>query len=157
MQPVRQKPLFEVEPHALDGVKLRRVGRQRHEREVGRHIEGACVMPPGSVEDHHRVLVLAYRCSEPVEEELHRLSVGVGQDEGEGIVGARLNASKEVGEGEALIAEARWALAAFPPDVTGATFLADPRLGLENEADAVIFCRYTEFFSAVLGLFLKAA
>jgi hypothetical protein len=153
MQPVREKPLFEVEPHALDGVKLRRVGRQRHEREVGRHIEGACVMPPGSVEDHHRVLVLAYRCSEPVEEELHRLSVGVGQDEGEAIVGARLNASKEVGEGEALIAEAWWALAAFPPDVTGATFLADPRLVLEKEADALIFVRTLNSFQQCWGSF----
>jgi hypothetical protein len=99
------------------------------------------------------VLVLAYRCSEPVEEELHRLSVGVGQDEGEGIVGARLNASKEVGEGEALIAEARWALAAFPPDVTGATFLADPRLVLEKEADALIFVRILNSFQQCWGSF----
>jgi hypothetical protein len=74
-----------------------------------------------------------------VEELLHRLGVGVGQDEGETVVGARLDASKDVGERGALVAEARWTLAALPPDMAGPTLLADPCLVLEEQADALVF------------------
>ena len=77
--------------------------------------------------------------SEVVEELLHRLGVGVGQNEGETVVGAGLDASKDVGEREALVAEPGWALASLPPDMTGPSLLADPRLVLEEQADALIF------------------
>jgi hypothetical protein len=70
---------------------------------------------------------------------MHRLGVGVGQDEGETVVGAGLDASKDVGEREALVAEARWTLAALPPDMAGPTLLADPCLVLEEQADALVF------------------
>ena len=69
---------------------------------------------------------------------LHRLGVGIGHDEGEAVVGAGLKASKDVGECEALVAEPRWALAALPPDMAGPTLLVDPRLVLEEEADAFV-------------------
>jgi hypothetical protein len=47
--------------------------------------------------------------------QLHRLGVGVGHDEDEGVVGAGLDAN--AGECEALVAEARCVLAALPPDM----------------------------------------
>ena len=102
-------------------------------------------MPTGLVEDHDRVFVLSNCRSEVVEELLHRLGVGVGQNEGEAVVGARLNASKDVGEREALVAEPGWALAPLPPDMTGPTLLADPRLVLEEQADVLIFMRILKF------------
>ena len=42
-------------------------------------------MPTGLVEDHDRVFVLADCRSQVVEELLHRLGVGVGQNEGEAV------------------------------------------------------------------------
>ena len=96
-------------------------------------------MPAGLVEDHDRVLVLANRRSKVGKELLHRLGIGVGQDKGEAVVGAGLDASKDVCEREALVAEARWALTAFPPNMAGPALLADPRLVLEEQADALAF------------------
>ena len=89
-------------------------------------------MPAGPVEDDDRVLILANRCSEAVEELLHRLGVGIGQDEGKAVVGAGLDASEDIGEREALVAEARGSVAALPPDVAGSALLADPRFVLEE-------------------------
>ena len=103
-------------------------------------------MPASLIEDNDRVLALANRPSEAVQELLHRLGVGVGQDEGEAVVGTGLDASKDVGEREALIAEARWALATLPPDMARATLLADARLILEEQADALVFMRVLKFF-----------
>jgi hypothetical protein len=91
------------------------------------------------------MFVLTNCRSEVVEELLHRLGVGVRQNEGETVVGARLNASKDVGECKALVAEPGWALAPLPPDMTGPTLLADPRLVLEEQADVLIFMRILNF------------
>lgn len=153
MQPVGEEALLEVEPDALDGIELGRIGRQRHEREVGRHTERTRVMPTGLVEDHDRVFVLADCRSEVVEELLHRLGVGVGQNEGETVVGAGLDASKDVGEREALVAEARWTLAALPPDMAGPALLADPCLVLEEQADTLVFMRTLNFSEQRRGSF----
>jgi hypothetical protein len=90
------------------------------------------------------MLVLANGRGEAVKELLHRFGVGVGQDEGETVVCARLDASKDIGEREALVAEARGSLAALPPDVAGPTLLADPRFVLEKQADALVFMRTLE-------------
>jgi hypothetical protein len=113
-------------------------------------------MPAGLVEDHDRVLALTNRRSEVVEELLHRLGVGVGHDEGEAVIGGGIDASKDVGEREALVAEARWALAALPPDMAGPALLANPRRVLEEQADALAFMCIRNL-SEVLRLFLKAA
>jgi hypothetical protein len=96
-------------------------------------------MPAGLIKHHDDVLIVGDRGSEAVEELLHRLGVGIGQDEGKAVVGTGLNASKDVCECEALVAEPRWALAALPPDMAGPTLLADPRLVLEEQADALVF------------------
>jgi hypothetical protein len=89
------------------------------------------------------VLVLFDRRAEAVEEQLHRLGVHVGQDQREGVVGAGLDRGEDVGEREALVGDAAWAFAALPPDMAGAAFLADPRLVLEEDADA-LFCPLTD-------------
>jgi len=94
-------------------------------------------MPAGLVEDNDRVLALANRRSKVGQELLHRLGIGVGQDEGEAVVGAGLDASKDVGEREALVAEARRALTALPPNMAGPALLADPRLVLEEQSNTL--------------------
>src|SRR5215468_2502773 len=62
---------------------------------------------------------------EVVEELLHCLAVGVRHDQGEAVVGAWLDRREDVGEGEALVAQPRWALPATPPDVARPSLLAN--------------------------------
>ena len=64
-------------------------------------------MPAGLIKHHDDVLIVDNGGSEAVEELLHRLGVGIGHDEGKAVVGAGLNASKDVDECEALVAEPR--------------------------------------------------
>ena len=87
------------------------------------------------------MLVLRDRLREAIEELLHCLGIHVWQDEREGVVGAGLDGCEDVGEREALVAQARWALAALPPDVGRAPLLSDARLVLEEQADALVFMR----------------
>lgn len=81
------------------------------------------------------------RFGELVEESLHGLRVGVGHNEGEGIIAPRLDGGEDIGEGEALVAQARRTLASLPPDMADTAFLADPRLILEKQAYALVFMR----------------
>ena len=94
-------------------------------------------VPSGLVEDQGDVLVFADRRGELVEKLLHRLGVGVRQHEGEGIVGAGLDRREDVGEREALVAQARRPLPSLPPDAAYAAFLADAGLVLEKQAQAL--------------------
>ena len=84
---------------------------------------------------------------------MHCLGAYQGQHQGEGIVGAGLNRCEDVSECEALIAQAWRALAAFPPDPTDATFLANPRLVLEKQANSLVFMRMLNFFEKRWGSF----
>lgn len=71
-----------------------------------------------------------------LEREKRRLGVDVGQDQREGVVGAGLHGREDVGERGALVGDAARTLAAPPPHMAGAAFLADPRLIPEEDAHA---------------------
>ena len=88
-----------------------------------------------------------------VEKGLHGWRIGIGHDESEGIVRARLDGREDVGEGETLVAEPRRALAPLPPDVADTAFLANPRLILKEEAYAFIFMRTLKVFQQRRGSF----
>jgi hypothetical protein len=110
-------------------------------------------VPSGLVEDQGDVLVLADRCGELVEEFLHRLGIGVRQHEGEGIIGAGLDCREDVGEREALVAQAWRALPSLPPNAAHAALLADAGLVLEEQAQALLLMRTMKFFQELRGSF----
>ena len=94
-------------------------------------------MPAGLIKHHDHVLILGDGGSEAVEELLHRLGVGIGHVEGEAVVGAGLDRREDVGDskrfrtsGGRRRASTIWA---------DPTLLADPRLVLEEQADALVF------------------
>jgi hypothetical protein len=101
-------------------------------------------MPAGLIEDHRHVLVLGNGFGEAVEEGLHRRRIRIGHHQREGVVRARLHGSEDVGEGETLVAKPRRTLPALPPDVTDAPLLADARLVLEEQPQALVFMSYTD-------------
>ena len=96
-------------------------------------------VPAGLIEYHRHVLVLADRLGKMVEEHLHRFSIHVGQHESESVIGARFDAGEDVGEREAVVAQARRALSARPPDAAGSSLLADPRFVLEEQPELLAF------------------
>lgn len=83
------------------------------------------------------MLVGANCLGEAVEEDLHALRIGIGQYERESVVGAGLHRAVEIGEGVALVGAARGPLAAREPAVADAALLADARLVLKDEPDAL--------------------
>jgi len=91
------------------------------------------------------MLVFSNGCGEAVEKFLHRRGIGVRQHKREGMIGAWFNGGEDIGEGEALIAEARRALATLPPDMADPAFLADTRLILKKQAKALSFMRTLNF------------
>ena len=99
------------------------------------------------------MLVLRDRRREAIEEFLHRVGIDVWQDERESVVGAGLDGCEDVGEREALVAQARWTLAALPPDVADAALLADARLILEEQPNPLVFMRTLKFSQDLRGSF----
>ena len=90
---------------------------------------------------------------EGIEKRLHSRSVRVGQDQREGIVRTGLDGGVDIRGNIALIAQARRSFAAFPPDMTDASLLADARLILEIQAQALVFMRTLNFFQRSSGSF----
>jgi hypothetical protein len=84
---------------------------------------------------------------------LRRRRIGIGHDKCEAIICAWLNGGKDIGEGEAPVAEPRRALAPLPPDVADAAFLSDPRFILKKQADTLTFMRTLNFFQDLRGSF----
>ena len=99
------------------------------------------------------MLVLRDRRREAIEEFLHRLGIDVWQDERESVVCAGLHGCEDVGERKALVAQARWTLAALPPDVADAALLADARLILEEQPNPLVFMRTLKFSQDLRGSF----
>ena len=92
------------------------------------------------------MLALADGFRELVEECLHAGGICVGEDQRESVVGAGLDRGIDVGGYVALVAQARWALATLPPDVTDASLLSDARFVLEIQAQPLIFVRTLNYF-----------
>ena len=94
-------------------------------------------MPAGLVHEHGGDLVLGQSIRELVEKLLRRAGIDFGHHQREGLVRTDLGGGKNVGEREALVGEALGALAPPPPDMTDTSFLADPRLVLKPDRDAL--------------------
>lgn len=107
-------------------------------------------MPAGAVEEQGDVVGVGDGPGEAVEELLHRGGVHLGQDQRKGVVGLDLTGCEDIGEGEALIGGARRTLAFWIPAVTHAAFLADARLVLEEDAQA-LFRAPTDDFAQDVG------
>jgi len=96
-------------------------------------------MPSGAVENHDDMDVLRNGAGELGEVEVHHRLVGIGQDQGEGLTGGGFDGAEDVGPFEALVAEPRRSLAAGPPAVAEAAFLANPCFILEPERNPLVW------------------
>ncbi len=96
-------------------------------------------MPACLIQHHDHMFVICDGLGEAVQKGLHRHRIGIGQHQREGVVRARIHSGEDIGECEAFIAKPWRALAALPPDMADAPLLADARLILEEQADALAF------------------
>lgn len=127
----------QVEPDPLDRVQLGAVGRQPDERHVWWRGEGCNDVPAGLVHDHDHVFAGWQGRGELVQEDLHGVGVQLRQRQAESLASFRLHDGEQVCPGVALVAQARWALAAGEPTVANLAFLAETGFLLEPQGQAL--------------------
>ena len=98
-------------------------------------------MPAGAVENHDDVLVGGPCGGEAAEEVAHGGGRDMRQHQGEVFTGGGLDGGEDVHPGVALVAQPWRPLAAEPPAVADAPFLAYPGLVLEPERDLLVGVR----------------
>src|SRR5215211_2591998 len=115
--------LPQVQPDPFRRAQLGRVGRQRQQRDLGRHPQGLRAVPAGLVEQEHGMYGVGQGRGEAGEEEAHGRRRRLRQHQGEGVVAAGTDGGGEVGGEEALVAAPRRPLATGEPAVAGASLL----------------------------------
>lgn len=129
--------LAQVEPDALDRIELGTVRGQPDEGEVRGQGAGGQVVPAGAVEDDDGVDAVGQGLGEGVEEQARRPCGDLRQHEGEILAGQGSHRTEDVGPLVAAVAQARRSLAAAPPAMTDAALVADARLVLEPQLQAL--------------------
>ena len=92
---------------------------------LGGTVTGALIVPAGPVEHEHGMRVGRDGCGEVGQEAVHGAGRDPRQDQAEILAGGGPYGGKNVGGGEAPVAQARRTLAPHPPPVTCSPFLAD--------------------------------
>jgi hypothetical protein len=99
------------------------------------------------------MFVLGKGLCEAIQKGLHRHSISIRHHQRKGVIRAGFDGGEDIGEGEALVAESRRALPALPPDMADPALLADTRLVLKEQADALVFITCTDGFQQLRGSF----
>ena len=125
-EPVREEALLEIEPDALDGVQLGRVGRQEDEGEIGWDAQASAGVPAGAVEDDEGMGARRHRVGELIEHQLHGGGVGDRQDQRDARVADRADGAEQVHQFVAEVAPATRPHPLGEPAAADPTGLADP-------------------------------
>lgn len=131
--PVRQPVLPHELPDGFDRVELRRLGGQRDDGDVLRHLEPARDMPAGLVEEEDGVSAWRDRLRDLGEVERHRLARAAGEDEPGALAICRADRAEDVGGLRALILRRRGPRASSRPAPGDLVLL--PHAGLVGEPD----------------------
>jgi hypothetical protein len=95
----------------------------------------AKLMPSGTIQQHDRVCARCDVAADLDQMQIHRLGVGLGQDECRTDAPCRTDGTEDVGPVVALVARRRRPGALFAPDVGQAALLANARFVLPPEFD----------------------
>src|SRR5216683_3065731 len=102
-------------PQLLDRVEFGTVGRQKQQRDVGRHGEPRAGMPAGAVEDQHGMRSGADAAADLDEMLVHRDGIDHRHDDRGAGVARRAHRAEQVGVAEPQIARRGGALSLGPP------------------------------------------
>src|SRR5450631_252377 len=83
-------------------------------------------MPSGSIEEEDGVTALRHLAADLLEMQVHRLRIGIWQDQGHTDIALRADSAKYVGPFAALIPRRGWAAAALGPDASQCALLTNP-------------------------------
>ena len=133
----RQEALAQVEPDPLDRIEFRAVGRQRHERQIVGGGQRPLVMPAGAVEHDDGVGIGRQRGGELGQKQVHRCGIDDRQHQREVFAGGGADGGEDIGPLVALLREAGGTLALQPPAVAYPPLVADARLVLKPELQAL--------------------
>ncbi len=121
--------LAEELPDVFDRVQLRRVGRQRQQADVLRHLEFAAgLMPAGAVQRKDGVRARGHLGADLGQMQVHRLGVDERQHEGGADPPGGTDGAEQIGPAVTLIARCARAATLVRPDVGQAALLSDPGL-----------------------------
>ena len=112
-------------PDILDRVQFGTFGRQRHQRDIGRHHEAIRQVPPGLVEQQHGVRPGRHRARHLGQVQVHRCGVAAGQDEPRGLALPGADGAKDIGRGGTLVLRRRRSGTAPSPAPGDLVLLAD--------------------------------
>jgi hypothetical protein len=115
-------------PDVLDRVQLGAFGRQRHQRDVGRHDKPIREMPSGLVDQQHCVRAGRDGDGHLGQMQVHGGDVAAGQHEAGALAEPGADRAEDIGRGCALILRRRRPSAAPSPTAGDLVLLADPGL-----------------------------
>jgi hypothetical protein len=135
---VAQRLLAQIKSHALHGIELRRVSRQKHQADVLRYTQPPGRVPSRLVKDQHRMRVRGQALREVLEEDADHRSGGKRHHQRERLIGSGPYGPEEIDRGEAFVGGSPRAHALFEPNVGRTAFLPDPGLVLEPELQVFV-------------------
>src|SRR3984893_11265450 len=100
-------------------------------------------MPSGSIEEKDGVTALRHPAANFLEMQVHRLRVGIRQDQGRTDIAMRADSAKYVGPFPALIPRRGWTAAALGPDASQCALLTNPGFVLPP--------KFNRLFTRMLG------
>jgi hypothetical protein len=114
-------------PDILGGVQLGGIGWQVKQADVFRDPQlSARLMPSGSIEEEDGVTALRHLAADLFKMQIHRLRIGIRQDQGRPYIAMRADSAKYIGPFAALIARRGRAAAALGPHPGQCALLANP-------------------------------
>jgi hypothetical protein len=156
--PVGEPVLPHKLPDVLDRVQLGRLGRQRHQGDIGRHLQLARDVPAGLIQEQHRMRSGRHRLRDLGQMQGHRLGRAARQHQACSLALRRADRPEDVSGGGSQIPWRRGPRAAFGPAAGDLVLLADPCLvgkpDLERLTSGLVGC---DFRQTRGKLFLKTA
>jgi hypothetical protein len=129
--PVREPVIAHILPDGLDRVELRRLGRQRQERDVVWDLQLGREVPPGLIEHQDGVMARCDGQADLLQMKGHGLRAAAGQDETGRLALGRTDGTEDVGRLGSLVARGRGTGSALGPAAGDLVLLPDPGLVAE--------------------------
>ena len=144
-----------VLPNGLDRVELRRLGRQRQERDVVWHLQLVREVPPGLIQHQEGVMTRCDGQADLFQMKGHGLGGAAGQDEPGGLALGGTDRTEDVGRLGPLIARGRGTGPPWGPAAGDLVLLPDPSLVAEPDLYRLAANLGGDLLQAGRELFLK--
>lgn len=133
-------------PQVLDGTELRRVGRQRKQRDVGGNRQCPGGMESGLIPDHHRVHARSEFLRKLAEELIDDDSIEIRRHQADNLSGGRTHRAQDIEIVVLRLSHRPWPRASLSPYTGQRALLAEARFVLEPNFHALVGMIRTDRF-----------